>query len=100
MKRDYGNLTINDICKTHTMAFNEAMRRLVNKGYPFNRIKHLFDENDGDEFVVCGDDGYHIEKALTKEGRIEMTVRWGTFVASNLGKRWVDRTESGLYVPN
>jgi hypothetical protein len=96
----YGNLTINDICKTHSFAFSEAMKRMVEKGFPFNRIQHVFDESDGDEYVICGDDGYCIEKAFTDDGKITMTVKWGTFIGTNRMKKWIDRPESGLYMPS
>ncbi len=92
-------LTANDVCYTHSLAYHEATKRMMQKGYPAEAIKHVFDD-DKEEFVLYDRVGYHIGKAFAGEGRMEINVHWGEFVATNHGKKWVDRSEEGIWLPN
>ncbi len=93
-------LTINDVCRTHGQAFDAAMTRMLQKGYPLAGMRHLFDD-DNEEFVIYDNKGYHIAKAFTGEGRIEMNVHWGEFVPQSHGiRKWVDKSEEGIWLPN
>jgi hypothetical protein len=94
------NLTINEICKAHGMVVDEVFRQMVRQGFPVNSIQHMFlADSNNEEYVVCDERGYHIEKAFTGEGRLEFRAVPGYFTASSIGRRWV-KEERKIWLPN
>ena len=93
---------IRQICKAHGLCVDDIFRRMVAKGIPLNQTKHIYGAGDDEEYIVHGRKGFHIEKAITQEGRIEVSAVPGHFSVVMMGMgfmKWVDDPRDAILFP-